>query len=103
MESMFVRASTRGEPAQGGGVKTTARIALIAALSAMMLASARRAPRRPAPAIYAFTNVAVLAIDAERLVADQTVIVRDDPIEIVGPSTTVAVPASATRIDGRDK
>ena len=81
----------------------TARIALVTALSAMTLASAQRASVRHAPTIYAFTNVAVLAMDAERLVADQTVVVRDDRIELVGPSTTVAVPASATRIDGRGK
>ena len=81
----------------------TTRVALVAALAATTLAFARRAPLRRAPTTYAFTNVAVLAMDAERLVADQTVIVQSDHIEIVGPSKTVAVPASATRIDGRGK
>jgi hypothetical protein len=100
---MFLRAPTRNEAERGGGVKTIGRIALAATLSATTLAFAQRASVRHAPTIYAFTNVAVLAMDAERLVADQTVIVRDNHIEIVGPSTTVSVPASATRIDGRGK
>src|ERR1041385_5752129 len=84
-------------------MKVTRRLTLVAALATTTLALARREPLRHAPTIYAFTNVSVLAMDAERLLADQTVIVRDDRIEIVGPSTTVAVPASATRIDGRGK
>ena len=81
----------------------TARTALITTLATTTLAFARRSPARHAPTIYAFTNVSVLAMDAERLVADQTVIVRDDRIETVGPSATVNVPANATRIDGRGK
>jgi hypothetical protein len=65
----------------GDGVKMTARTPPAAALALTTLAFARRAPLRHAPTIYAFTNVAVLAMDAERLVTDQTVIVRDDRIE----------------------
>src|SRR5690348_13247576 len=80
-----------------------ARVALIAALATTLVAFARLSLPRHAPTIYAFTNVSVLAMDAERLVADQTVIVRDDRIEIVGPSARVDVPASAVRIDGRGK
>jgi imidazolonepropionase-like amidohydrolase len=82
---------------------TIGRVALIATLATTSLAFARRSPPPHAPTIYAFTNVAVLAMDAERLVTDQTVIVRDDRIETVGPSAKVEVPASATRIDGRGK
>src|SRR4051794_578683 len=59
-------------PRHGGRVKTIARVALIATLATTTLAIARGAPLRQAPTIYAFTNVTVLAMDAERLVADQT-------------------------------
>lgn len=80
-----------------------ARVALIAALSMTTLAFAGDTSLRQAPTIYAFTNVTVLAMDAERLVADRTVIVRGDRIEHVGSSTTIDVPAGAVRIDGRGK
>src|SRR4051812_27527102 len=88
---------------QGDAMKVTVRLTLVAALATTTLAFVPREPLRHAPTIYAFTNVTVLAMDAERLVADQTVIVRDDRIEIVGPSRTVGVLAGATRIDGRGK
>jgi len=78
-------------------------IALIATLATTTLSFARGTPPRQAATVYAFTNVTVLAMDAERLVADQTVIVRGDRIENVGPSTKVDVPAGAVRIDGRGK
>src|SRR6476660_4283101 len=71
--------------------------------AAVVFALAHGTSLPQAPTIYAFTNVSVLAMDAERLVADQTVIVRNDRIERVGPSATVAVPAGATRIDGQGK
>ncbi|HYD51819.1 MAG TPA: amidohydrolase family protein, partial [Gemmatimonadaceae bacterium] len=51
----------------------------------------------------AFTNVSVVPMDAERVLADQTVVVRGDRIVQVGPAARVAVPAGATRIDGRGR
>lgn len=53
--------------------------------------------------VTAFTNVTVIPMDRERTLADQTVIVRGDRIAEVGPAAKVAVPAGATRIDGRGK
>ena len=79
-------------------MNTTARIALMAALAATTLGLARRAP-----SIYAFTNVSVLAMDGERLLPDQTVIVRGDRIESIGPASKVTIPSGAMRIDGRGK
>ncbi|CAN5648944.1 amidohydrolase family protein [soil metagenome] len=49
---------------------------------------------------YAFTNVNVVPMDSERVIADQTVVVRDGSITAVGPAATTAVPAGATTIDG---
>ena len=77
---------------------------LAAATAATLLA----APGAPLPAqgassVVAFTNVNVLPMDAERVLADQTVIVRDGRIAEVGPAARVRVPAGARRIDGRGK
>ncbi|HEY4307575.1 MAG TPA: amidohydrolase family protein [Gemmatimonadaceae bacterium] len=84
-------------------MKMLVRTALVVALATTTLAFARREPSRHAPTVYAFTNVSVLAMNAEKLDADQTVIIRDDRIESVGPSSAAKIPANATRIDGRGK
>lgn len=53
--------------------------------------------------IVAFVNVNVVPMDEERLMAGQTVIVRDGVIAALGPTDKVKVPAGALRIDGRGK
>jgi imidazolonepropionase-like amidohydrolase len=65
---------------------------------------AASAPPRPAraPAV-AFVDVNVIPMDRQRVLAGQTVIVRGDRIESVGPTRSTSVPAGATRIDGRGK
>jgi imidazolonepropionase-like amidohydrolase len=66
---------------------------------------AASAPTRPtsgAPAV-AFIDVNVIPMDRQRVVAGQTVIVRGDRIEAVGPTPRTGVPAGAIRIDGRGK
>jgi imidazolonepropionase-like amidohydrolase len=42
-------------------------------------------------------------MDGERVLGDQTVVVRDGKIVSVGPASSVSIPADATRIDGRGK
>ena len=51
----------------------------------------------------AFTNVNVVPMDSERVLRDQTVVVRGDRIAEVGPAAKVKVPAGAVRVDGRGK
>jgi imidazolonepropionase-like amidohydrolase len=51
----------------------------------------------------AFVNVNVVTMESERVLSDQTVLVRGDRIEQVGPAGKVRVPAGALRIDGRGK
>jgi imidazolonepropionase-like amidohydrolase len=51
----------------------------------------------------AFVNVTVVPMDRERVLEDQTVIVRDGRISAVSPSQAADVPESAQRIDGRGK
>jgi imidazolonepropionase-like amidohydrolase len=51
----------------------------------------------------AFVNVNVVPMDSERVLSDQTVLVRGEQIVQVGPARKVKVPAGALRIDGRGK
>ena len=51
----------------------------------------------------AFVNVNVVPMDSERVLADQTVVVRGEQIVEVGPAGKVKVPAGAQRVDGRGK
>lgn len=53
--------------------------------------------------VVAFVDVHVVPMDRERVLERQTVLVRDGRIAEIGPVDRVAVPAGATRIDGRGK
>lgn len=75
---------------------------LLLACGAALLAAAALPDQRWA-GTYAFVNVTVIPMDAERVVPDQTVIVRDGRITAVGPAGTTAVPDAAVRINGRGR
>ncbi len=51
----------------------------------------------------AFVDVTVIPMDRERLLLDQTVIVRDGNIAALGDSRAIAVPTDALVIDGRGR
>ena len=51
----------------------------------------------------AFVNVNVIPMDRERVLRDQTVIVRDGKIAEIGDAAKVKAPAGALQIDGRGK
>jgi hypothetical protein len=51
----------------------------------------------------AFVGVSVIPMDRERVLENQTVVVRDGRIASVGPANRASIPADATRIDGRGK
>jgi imidazolonepropionase-like amidohydrolase len=78
---------------------------LTAALFALsgLTAAAPVAAQAPAQGTYAFTNVNVIPMDAERVLAEQNVIVTGGQISAIGPAASTAVPAGATQIDGRGK
>jgi adenine deaminase len=63
------------------------------------------AAQQPAttPTVTAFTNVTVIPMDRERVIREQTVIVRGDRIDAMGPAKTTKVPKGATVIDGRGR
>src|SRR5436853_6822015 len=51
----------------------------------------------------AFVGVNVVPMDSERVIEDQTVIIRGDRIAELGPSAKVKVPAGALRIEAKGK
>ena len=93
-------------------MKTVAALALAAvAVSGSMLA-ASRAPVTPdysfaatqsVPAAVAFTNVTVVPMDSERVLRNQTVLVEQGRIRVIGSASEVRVPADATTVDGSGK
>ena len=52
------------------------------------------------PALVAFVNVTVVPMDRERLLQQQTVVIRGGRIAEIGPQASVTVPEGARRIDG---
>lgn len=56
-------------------------------------------PDRP----VAFTHVAIVPMDRERVIEDQTVLVRDGRIVAMGDAASVEVPDDALRVDGRGR
>lgn len=61
------------------------------------------APRGKTDSIVAFVNVNVIPMDRERVLKDQTVIVRDGRIAEIGDAGRIKAPAGAMQIDGRGK
>jgi imidazolonepropionase-like amidohydrolase len=57
----------------------------------------------PQQRAIAFVNVNVLPFDRERILAAQTVVIRDGRIAEIGPAAKTKVPAGALQIDGRGK
>jgi imidazolonepropionase-like amidohydrolase len=60
-------------------------------------------PPTKADPMVAFVNVNVIPMDSERVLASQTVIVREGRIAEIGPADQVKVPAGALRVDGAGK
>lgn len=70
---------------------------------AMLAAAAPAAAQAPERGTYAFTNVDVIPMDAERALRDQTVVVTQGRITALGPAGSTGVPDGAERIDGTGK
>lgn len=62
-------------------------------------ATLQQAPNRET----AFVDVNVIPMDGERVLANQTVLVRGDRIVEIGPAAKIKVPAGATRVNGNGK
>lgn len=73
-------------------------------LGLLLTTFASAPPVRPAADTpIAFVNVSVIPMDGERVLENQTVVIRGDRIVTVGAADNVAVPDDALRIDGTGK
>ncbi len=77
-------------------MRTTTASALTVLLLSVPIALVAQAPT-------AFEHVNVIPMDTERVLTDQTVLVRDGVIAAIGPAGRVNVPPDAARVDGRGK
>jgi imidazolonepropionase-like amidohydrolase len=84
-------------------VTPVARTLFAAVAAAAFAGAATSEAQVPDRGTYAFTNVNVIPMDSERVLADQNVIVHDGRITAVGPAASTVVPEGATRIDGRGR
>jgi imidazolonepropionase-like amidohydrolase len=71
-------------------------------LFSLALTASVAAAQAPSAAV-AFVDVTVVPMDRERVIANQTVVVRGQTIAEMGPAASVKVPDGAVRIDGRGK
>jgi imidazolonepropionase-like amidohydrolase len=72
-------------------------ICLLAAAIAAIALGSRPAAQEP---VVAIEGVSVIPMDRERVVVNQTVLIRGDRIDWIGATGEAAVPAGATRVDG---
>src|SRR2546425_2213338 len=72
-------------------------------LTVVLLAPLLTAPLQAQERAVVFTNVRVIPMDRERVLEDQTVVVRGDRIAELGPAAAIRAPANAVRVDGRGK
>lgn len=79
------------------------RAIAIAAGVAGAVVSGSGVPTAQSQPIVAFTNVSVVAMDGNRVIADQHVVVTRDRITAVGPAGSTPIPDGAVRVDGRGK
>lgn len=78
-----------------------ARVLMSLVTAALFIPSAIAMP--PSPTAFAFVNVTVVPMDADRVIPAQTVIVRDGRIERIGPANRMTAPRDAVTIDGRGR
>ncbi|MFP5354945.1 MAG: amidohydrolase, partial [Gemmatimonadota bacterium] len=76
---------------------------VLGSTSLAALAGASLLPAAAAAQVTAFVDVSVIPMDRERVLENQTVLVRDGRIVSVAPASGAQLPADAVRIDGRGK
>ena len=69
----------------------------------LLLFSSASSQKNSATGTVAFVNVNVIPMDKERVMRDQTVIVRDGVVSEIGDAKRIRIPAGAQRIDGKGK
>ena len=80
------------------------KLVLLLSISLLATSIAAQTANRSAQAnVVAFVNVNVIPMDRERMLRNQTVIVRDNTITTLGDAKHVKVPAGAQTVDGAGK
>ena len=85
------------------GAFSLLRPAPLALLHALVLAAPLPVAAQDTSPPAAFTNVSVIPMDRERVLTNQTVVVRSGRIAAIGPASSVQIPADAVRIEGTGK
>lgn len=73
---------------------------LLLILAALVVGQSNKSPN---PNVVAFVNVNVIPMDRERVLPNQTVVVRNGVIAEIGDVRRIKVPAAAQRVDGTGK
>jgi imidazolonepropionase-like amidohydrolase len=84
-------------------MKMTRTINLALAVFAMSTPCAQASSLKAQSNTVAFVHAAVVPMDRERILPDQTVVVVDGSIAALGPASKVKVPRKALRIDARGR
>jgi imidazolonepropionase-like amidohydrolase len=85
-------------------VRKSSTVILIPILIFALISSGCTSSQRTKAAnIFAFVNVALVPMDSERVLENQTVIIRDGLITEIGLVSETTIPEGATQIDGRGK
>ena len=79
---------------------TTLGLLLLGAVASTSLTSPDLSAQQ---GVTAFQNVNVIPMDEERVLGDQTVVVREGRIAEIGPAADVEAPADALVVDGSGK
>src|SRR5262245_4458603 len=76
---------------------------LVITIAGLTLAQSVKEPNATKAPVTVFANVNVVPMDRERVIENQTVIVRDGRLAEMGPANKIKIPEGATRIDGAGK
>lgn len=79
------------------------RVWLLTVLISLCVIAIQPSYARAVKDSIAFIHVNVIPMDTERVLADQTVIIRNGRITNIGPSSQVSVPAGIAKIEGAGK
>ncbi|HKQ52409.1 MAG TPA: amidohydrolase family protein [Pyrinomonadaceae bacterium] len=84
-------------------MKTKVYAALVLVALVSLSASAKSSPGDGDQQLIAITNVNVIPMDRERILQDQTVVIRRGRIHKIGPASRLKAPKGARLLDGRGK
>ncbi len=101
-EELVPRGTKRGDRIKRSKLRKSS--IFLMAIFALSTADARQSAKHPQNRIYSIEHVSVISMkNSADVQSEQTVIVANGRIAVVGPSSQVRVPVSSFRIDGTNK